>query len=126
MMNLGVTDGINACRIGSSVMSNQPVKLSQVGRRSAVTKCSFDDENTNESESEHMFMSNHQLIMNSNELLNGEYGLCYIKCTRCNLRMEHYNEESLGGLIVICSTFVHIESSLAAPLILDMLNAIMR
>ena len=64
--------------------------------------------------------------MNNSELLSGEYGLSYIKCSRCDSRLEYYNEDSLGGMIVICSTFVHRESALAAPMILDMLNAIMR
>ncbi|CAF0899614.1 unnamed protein product [Brachionus calyciflorus] len=128
MLNMMLNDNANVYRVGSSVLSAhgiQMVKLSQVGRRSAVTKCSLDDENT-ESDSETMFMSNYDLIMNANELLTGEYGLSYIKCSRCDSRLEYYSEDSLGGLLVICSTFVHRESALSAPLILDMLNATMR
>lgn len=116
-------------KIGSSLFSSQgmhPVKLSQVGRRSAVTKCSIDDENTNESDNENIFLTNYDIIMNSSELLSGEHGLCYIKCARCDLRLEYYNEDALGSLIVCCSTIVHRESSLAAPLILDMVGATIR
>jgi hypothetical protein len=104
---------------------NNTIKVSQVNRRSAVTKCSIDEENES-GDDESFLLTNLDLIMNSNDLLDGEYGLGYIKCCRCDLRLEYYNEDSLGGLIVICSTILHRELSLVAPFVLDMITAIMR
>lgn len=57
---------------------------------------------------------------------SGESGLCYITCQRCNCRLEFYNEEALSGMIIICSTLIHRECTLAAPFILDMIIAITR
>jgi len=56
----------------------------------------------------------------------GDTGLCYINCQRCSCRLEYYTEETLSGLIIICSTLIHRECILAAPFILDMLIAIAR
>ena len=70
--------------------------------------------------------SNLKLIMNSNALLSGEYGLCYKRCLRCNRRLEHYSDESIGGLIVACAAVVHRECTLAAPLIIEMLIACLK
>ena len=62
----------------------------------------------------------------SDIIISGESGLCYINCQRCNCRLEYYNEESLSGMIIICSTLIHRECALAAPFILDMIIAITR
>lgn len=126
MLNMSTNE--NMIRTGSSACTAQAsnFKINQVVRRSAVTKCSIDDDNTNDSDNENIFLSNFELIMNSNDLLNGEFGFCYIKCSRCDSRLEYYAEDSIGSLIVACSTIVHRESALAAPFILDMLIAIMR
>jgi hypothetical protein len=43
----------------------------------------------------------------SHMLNSGEYGLCYITCARCQCRMEAYGEDTLGSLLVICSTLVY-------------------
>jgi hypothetical protein len=105
------------------------VRLSQVNRKSAITKYSIDDNEASaayDSNDENTYLSKYDLIMNSNDLFNGEFGLTYIKCFRCDARLEYYSEDSLGGLIVACSTIVHRECSLAAPLILDMIVSIMR
>jgi hypothetical protein len=66
------------------------------------------------------------LIMNSNQFHTSEYGLSHLKCLRCNRRLELYNEETIGTLIVICSTFVHRECTLAAPFLIDMIMAILK
>lgn len=55
-----------------------------------------------------------------------ERGLGYLTCQRCFCRIETYNEDTLGGLIVACSTLVHRDCQLAAPFILDMILAITR
>jgi hypothetical protein len=103
-------------------------RLSQVVRKSAITKYSMDDDANQQYDStdENTYLSKYDLIMNSNELFNGEYGLTYIKCFRCDSRLEYYNEDSLGGLITLCTTLVHRECFLAAPFILDMLIPILR
>ena len=64
--------------------------------------------------------------LNTDYIYNGECGLGYINCQRCNCRLENYNEDTLGSLIVICSTLVHRETVLAAPFILDMIIAVAR
>lgn len=60
------------------------------------------------------------------QIFFGETGLCYINCQRCDCRLEYYNEETLSGLIIICSTLIHRECILAAPYILDIIIAIAR
>jgi len=106
------------------------VRLSQVNRKSAITKYSIDDNEASaagyDSNDETTYLSKYDLIMNSSELFSGEFGLAYIKCFRCDARLEYYSEDAIGGLIVACSTIVHRECSLAAPLILDMIVSIMR
>lgn len=59
-------------------------------------------------------------------LNSGEYGLSYMACQRCGCRLEAYSDDTLGSLVVICSTLVYRESELAAPFILDMLMAAIR
>lgn len=120
----------------ASIMSNQTMNLGagasgylsklnmQINRRSAVTKSSIDEEL--DSADDDQFISNLEMIMNSSDLFDGQYGLTYIKCCRCDARLEYYPEDSLGSLIVICSTIVHRELNLMAPFVLDMLTAIMR
>lgn len=103
-------------------------KHSQVSRRSAVTKCSLDDDglqHQSDDESQ-QFLSNFDLIMNSNEFSDGQYGLTYVKCFKCDARIEIYSEDALGGLIVICSTVIHRELSMIAPFLIDMIISIMR
>jgi len=58
--------------------------------------------------------------------INGEYGICSMKCLRCDQQIECYNEETIGSLIVVCSTIVHYECSLAAPFILDMILTVLK
>jgi hypothetical protein len=113
----------------SCIQLTHNVRLSQVNRKSAITKYSIDDNEASaayDSNDENIYLSKYDMVMNSNELFNGEFGLTYIKCFRCEARLEYYSEDSLGGLIVACSTIVHRECSLAAPLILDMIVSIMR
>lgn len=59
-------------------------------------------------------------------LNSGEYGLSYMACQRCGCRLEAYSDDTLGSMVVICSTLVYRESELAAPFILDMLLAAIR
>ena len=114
----------NSC---TQLTQNTHARLSQVNRKSAITKFSIDDDaNAYDSTDENVYLSKYDLIMNSNDLFNGDYGLTYIKCFRCDVRLEYYTEDLLGGMIVACSTVVHRECSLAAPLILDMIISIMR
>jgi hypothetical protein len=68
----------------------------------------------------------HVSLENSTMLNSGEYGLSYMACQRCGCRLESYSEDTLGSLVVICSTLVYRESELAAPFILDMLMAAIR
>lgn len=111
---------------------NYNARLSQqVNRKSAITKYSIDDLDSSVvydplNADDNFYLSKYEMIMNSYELFNGEYGLTYIKCFRCDARLEFYAEDSLGGLIVACSTVVHREPSLAAPFILDMIISVMR
>ena len=60
--------------------------------------------------------------VNSSNSTSG-MGLGYIQCQRCMCQLETYNEESMGTMILICSTLVHRDSHMAAPFILDMLMA---
>ncbi len=46
------------------------------------------------------------------------------KCEKCGYQIEYYGEETIGTLIVICSTFIHRDCTLAASDILDMLVSI--
>lgn len=104
-------------------------KHSQVSRRSAVTKCSMDDEGLvlhGSDDESAQFLSNHELILNSSEFSDGQYGLTYVRCLKCDARLEIYSEDVLGGLIVICSTVIHREIDLVAPFLIDMIIAIMR
>jgi hypothetical protein len=129
----GVTTGTEAFfrhNNSCSQLTQHHVRLSQVNRKSAITKYSIDDIEASaagyDSSDETTYLSKYDLIMNSSELFSGEFGLAYIKCFRCDARLEYYSEDAIGGLIVACSTIVHRECSLAAPLILDMIVSIMR
>jgi hypothetical protein len=84
------------------------------------------DDDVNDQQFDVNEYSNLQLIMNSNVLLNGEYGLCYKRCLRCNRRLEFYGDDALASLIVACGILVHRECSLAAPLILEMIMATLK
>lgn len=107
-------------------------KNSQVSRRSAVTKCSLDDEaggagaGAGSDDESQQFLSNFDLIMNAPEFADGQYGLAYVKCFKCDARLEVYSEDVLGGLIVICSTVLHRELNMIASFVIDMIIAIMR
>lgn len=115
----GMTGGMAA-----AYMAN---KTSQASRRSAVTKCSLDDElfmMAHQSDDE--FLSNLELIMNSTEFADGQFGLTYLKCLKCDVRLECYGEDVIGSLIVVCSTVIHRELSLVSPFLIDMIIPIMR
>lgn len=103
-------------------------KNSQVSRRSAVTKCSLDDDvgGLGSDDESQEFLSNFDLIMNSTEFSEGQYGLTYMNCFKCDARLEIYSEDALGGLIVICSTVLHRELSMIASFLIDMLIVILR
>lgn len=127
---MGVVGGMveNFNQLQLSINSYQGLhinKNSQVSRRSAVTKCSIDDENQS-LDDDSQYLSNLDLIMNSNEFSDGQFGLSYLKCCKCDLRLEHYSEDAIGGMIVICSTILHRELSLIAPFIIDVIISIMR
>jgi hypothetical protein len=101
------------------VTKNQPIfkKTTQRNRRSALITGTA---------SVNVSSRNSRRQSKSESILSGESGLCYISCQRCQCRLEYYNEESLSGLILICSTLIHRECALAAPFILDMIIAISR
>lgn len=100
---------------GNDSMRN---KMSPLGRRSAVALVSDEGE---ENEKENQLSSSLQNLV---DYFGGECGLCHVKCQRCGCNLEIYNEDVIGTLIVICSTVVHRESTLAAPFILDMILSI--
>ena len=93
-------------------------RMSPLGRRSAVALVSDEAE---ENDKENQLSSSLQNLV---DYFGGECGLCHVKCQRCGCYMEIYNEDVIGTLIVICSTVVHRESTLAAPFILDMILSI--
>ena len=64
--------------------------------------------------------------INASALLNSEYGVSYMRCSKCNCYMERYAEDALASLVVICSTIIHRDCNLAAPFILDMITAIIK
>jgi hypothetical protein len=101
------------------------IKISHISRRSAVT-CNLE---SGDYEAQLETLEKHTtlyLVMNSKKLDSGEYGLSYLKCLRCNRRLELYSEDVIGGLIVICGTYVHRESAQAAPFIIDMIMVILK
>lgn len=48
------------------------------------------------------------------------------KCDKCGQPIEYYNEECIGYCIIVCGTLVHREPSIAAPLLIDMIETIGR
>jgi hypothetical protein len=126
--NFSVDDGINMDIIDS--IDNQNSELGNINNNNNNNNGDsdsdqFDDDLIENDELINQY-SNLKLIMNSNALLSGEYGLCYKRCLRCNRRLEHYSDESIGGLIVACAAVVHRECTLAAPLILEMIIACLK
>jgi len=51
----------------------------------------------------------------------GEDVVCH-RCSKCNAPFEEFNEEELGLCIVILSTFIHREPSLAASMLPEILR----
>ena len=49
-----------------------------------------------------------------------------IDCPRCGKTLEIYSEDTLGHLIVICSSIIQKECALVAPFILDMILSVTR
>jgi len=49
-----------------------------------------------------------------------------LACERCGVRLETYDEATLGSLVVACGTLLHRDPHLAAPFVLDMLLATAR
>ena len=48
------------------------------------------------------------------------------KCGECGAVLESYDEETISLSIVCLATFIHREPTLAAPLLLDMLQCVAR
>ncbi len=48
------------------------------------------------------------------------------RCPDCNAVLEQYDEETISLCVVCMATFIHREPALAAPLLLDMLQAAAR
>ena len=48
------------------------------------------------------------------------------RCPDCNAVLEQYDDETIGLCIVVLSTYIHREPSLATPLLLESLIAVSR
>jgi hypothetical protein len=48
------------------------------------------------------------------------------RCTNCLSIIHHYSEENISNLVLICSTLVHRECTLAASDILDIIMVILK
>lgn len=48
------------------------------------------------------------------------------RCPECNAALEQYDEDTISMCIVALGTFIHREPSLAAPLLVDMLQSVAR
>jgi hypothetical protein len=49
-----------------------------------------------------------------------------IECERCGKLLELYSEETLGHLILICSSIIQRECALVAPYVLDIILSVTR
>ncbi|KAK3579716.1 hypothetical protein CHS0354_000200 [Potamilus streckersoni] len=48
------------------------------------------------------------------------------RCTECNAVLEQYDDDTIGLCIVVLSTFIHREPSLATPMLLEILLSVSR
>ena len=79
-------------------------------------------------------LSGSKRVATSSEMLDNPYAdtdlhhqlIATPKCDKCGQSIEYYNEECIGYCIIACETLVHREPGIAAPLLMDMIEAIGR